>query len=297
MEDTNTKIYDCFIFSNELDLLEIRLKILNPYIDYFVIVEADKTHRGKKKPLYFQENKKRFEKWGDKIIHIVVRDMPKVGIAYGNNWKLNSILKGGAWKLEAYQKNQIIKGLKNCNKEDIIMMSDLDEIPNPNKIGEMVEALKKEEVVFFSQKLYYYFINGFAMPNWIGTRSCKFETLRRKFRLSMNRFRHLWNIPLRIKMRYGKKIYTIKEGGWHFSYLGDEKFIRNKISSTCHFEKDKLEFKDLKKLKEKRDFGIDLFGGNFKIKYVKIDNSFPEEIIRNKEKYSKFIKKCKKIIH
>jgi len=285
------KIYDCFIFFNELDLLEIRLRILDKVVDYFVIVEADKAHRGKKKPLYFQKNKKRFEKWKDKIIYVTVKDMPKVGMSYGKNWKLNSFLKGGPWKLEAYQKNAITRGLEKCNKEDIIMMSDLDEIPNPNKIGEMVETLKKEEVVFFSQRLYYYFINGFAMPNWIGTRSCKFETLKRKFGLSMNRFRHLWNIPLRIQMRRGKKIYTIKEGGWHFSYLGDEKFIRNKIFSACHFEKDSPELKDLKKLKEKRDSGTDLFGRDIKINYIPIDNSFPEEIRKNKKKYSKFIKK------
>jgi len=285
------KIYDCFIFFKELDLLEIRLKILDKVVDYYVIVEADKTHRGKEKPLHFQENKKRFEKWKDKIIHVVVRDMPKVGMAYGKNWKVNSLLKGGPWKLEAYQKKKIIRGLKNCNKEDIIMMSDVDEIPNPNKISEMVEKLKKEEIVFFHQKFYYYFLNGFANQNWIGTRSCKFKTLRKKFNLNMNRFRHLWNIPLRIQMLRGRKIYTIKDGGWHFSYLGDEKFIRNKIFSAAHFEKDRPEFTDLRKLKEKRDLGTDLFGRDLKIKYIPIDESFPEEIRRNKKEYSKFIKK------
>ncbi len=293
MEVINTKIYDCFIFSNELDLLEIRLRILNPYVDYFVIVEADKTHRGRRKPLYFLKNKKRFKKWGDKIIHIVVKDMPKVGMSYGKNWKINSILKGGPWKLESYQKKQIIRGLKNCNKEDIIMMSDLDEIPNPKKIKEMINKLKKEEVVFFSQRLYYYFLNGFSLSNWIGTRVCTFKTLKRKFGLNMNRFRHLWNIPLRIQMLRGRKIYTIKNGGWHFSYLGDEKFIRNKIFSTCHFEKDKPEFKDLKKIKNRIDSGTDLFGRDIKINYVPIDNSFPKEIINNQKKYTKFIKETK----
>ena len=156
MEVINTKIYDCFIFSNELDLLEIRLRILNPYVDYFVIVEADKTHRGKRKPLYFQKNKKRFKKWGDKIIHIVVKDMPKVGMSYGKNWKINSILKGGPWKLESYQKKQIIRGLKNCNKEDIIMdydkygrvvymnLGDSESWWRYNKDGEETEITQQE---------------------------------------------------------------------------------------------------------------------------------------------------------
>ena len=170
------KIYDCFIFFNELDLLEIRLKTLDKVVDYFVLVEADKTHRGKKKPLYYEKNKKRFKRWEKKIIHIIVKDMPKIGISYGKNWKVNSILKGGPWKLEAYQKKQIARGLKHCDNEDIIMMSDLDEIPRPEKFPEMIKALEgKEKIALFDENFYNFFFNGFTSSGWTGTRACKFE--------------------------------------------------------------------------------------------------------------------------
>jgi beta-1,4-mannosyl-glycoprotein beta-1,4-N-acetylglucosaminyltransferase len=286
------KIYDCFIFFNELDLLEIRLKTLEKVVDYFVLVEATKTHRGKEKPLFFNENKSMFKRWESKIIHVVVEDMPKMGRSYGSNWKVNSFLKGGPWKLEAYQKRQIVRGLKRCRDEDIIMMSDLDEIPNPKKIPEMVKALGKEKVILFSQNLYYFFLNGFTLSGWTGTRACTFKTLRRCFLRNMDWYRHLWNVPLRVKMFLGKKIYIIKDGGWHFSYLGNEKFIINKISSSAHFEKEKPEFTDSKKIREKMNSGIDPFNRNLKIKYTPIDSSFPDEIVKNQKKYSKFIKKA-----
>jgi len=283
------KIYDCFIFFNELDLLEIRLKTLDKVVDYFVLVEADKTHRGKKKPLYYEKNKKRFKRWEKKIIHIIVKDMPKIGISYGKNWKVNSILKGGPWKLEAYQKKQIARGLKHCDNEDIIMMSDLDEIPRPEKFPEMIKALEgKEKIALFDENFYNFFFNGFTSSGWTGTRACKFKNLKKMFHMNMNRYRHLWNVSLRIKMYFGKKIYLIKEGGWHFSFLGGVDSIINKISSICHFEKDTPDNKDPKKILEKIRKGEFLYD-NKKIKYVPIDSSFPEEIYKNQKKYEKYI--------
>jgi len=282
------KIYDCFIFYNELTLLELRLRELYDYVDHFVLVEATKTHRGEDKPLYYQENRKRFKEWEDKIIHIVVDDMPKVGFSYGKNWKINSILKGGPWKLESYQKRQIPIGLKDCEEGDIIMISDLDEIPNVKKFPEMIDKLEKEKIVFFNTKLYYYFLNGFANKTWIGTRVCKFKTLKRMFNLNINRFRHLWNIKLRIKMYFGKKIYMIENGGWHFSYLGNIQNIIKKISSSCHFEKDIPENKVPEEIKEKIERGEFLYGE--KITYIPIDEGFPKTIQDNVDKYLRYIK-------
>jgi beta-1,4-mannosyl-glycoprotein beta-1,4-N-acetylglucosaminyltransferase len=109
--------------------------------------------------------------------------------------------------------------------------------------------------------------------------------------MNMDWYRHLWNVPLRIKMLFGKKIYTIEDGGWHFSYLGNDKFISNKIASSAHFEKDKPEFSNPAKIKEKINAGKDLFDRNLKITYVPIDSTFPEEIVKNKKRYSKLIKK------
>ncbi len=284
------KIYDCFIFYNELDLLEIRLRILDPYVDYFVIVEATKTHSGKPKNLYFKENKKRFKKWDKKIIHIIVEDMPKPGKILFKSWKVNSLLGIGRFRPEIFQRNQIKKGLKNCKAEDIILVSDLDEIPNPKKLGLMKRILEREIMATFSQKMFYYYLNGFVKDLWPGTKACTYRNFKRFFNLKAERFRRLRNLRLRLFIGLKKGMGNISEGGWHFSYLGSPKSIVNKIESISHTENDQPKFKDLMSIKKKIKEGKDLFNGNNKIRYVKIDKSFPEEIRKNKKRYSKFIK-------
>ncbi|HOF44582.1 MAG TPA: hypothetical protein PLH46_03800 [Caldisericia bacterium] len=284
------KIYDCFTFYNELDLLELRLNELDNSVDYFVLVEATKTHRWKDKSLYFQDNKKRFKKWEHKIIHVIVRDLPKPGRTYGNNWRINSLLKGGAWKTESFQRTAIVRGLTNCNDEDIVMVSDLDEIPRPRKIPEMVKALtlKNEKIVSFDQSFYNFFLNGFTSTGWTGTRACTFRNFRKLFNKDMNRVRHLRNLPLRLQMILGKKLYIIKDGGWHFSFLGNVETIINKIASICHFEKDTPENKDPKKILEKINSGKFLYD-NKTVTYVPIDESFPKTVYKNQKKYKKYI--------
>src|ERR1035438_146655 len=136
-------IYDCFTFFNELDLLEIRLNILDKTVDKFVLVEATKTHQGKEKPLHFSENKKRFEKFLPKIIHVIVDDYPE----YEGK---------SAWILEQHQRNMIQTGLNNCKPDDIILISDVDEIPNSDKI---LEYKNKSGIKIFRQRMFYYYIN------------------------------------------------------------------------------------------------------------------------------------------
>ena len=117
-------IYDCFTFFNELDLLEIRLNVLNDVVDKFVLVEATTTFSGTPKPLYFNENKKRFDKFASKIIHVIINDTPI---------QPKTII-GEYWSWEFFQRNAIVRGLVNCKETDTILISDLDEIPNPNQI-------------------------------------------------------------------------------------------------------------------------------------------------------------------
>jgi beta-1,4-mannosyl-glycoprotein beta-1,4-N-acetylglucosaminyltransferase len=149
------KIYDCFIFYNELELLELRLRILDSHVDYFVLVEATKTKSGKKKSLYYEENKDKFKKWKDKLIHVIVEDMPKPGkFTLNNIYQLDSKLNLGRWRLETHQINQIKKGLKKAKDEDIILVSDLDEIPNPKKFDLMKNYVKKKIVVGFNQRFF-----------------------------------------------------------------------------------------------------------------------------------------------
>lgn len=122
-------IYDCFPFFNELDVLEIRLNVLYDTVDYFVITEADKTHTGRHKEYIFEQNKDRFAKFLDKIIYIKVDDFPDL-----ENSETSS--DGNKWLYENYQRDAIMRGLKDCKPDDVIIISDCDEIPNP-------EAVKK----------------------------------------------------------------------------------------------------------------------------------------------------------
>ncbi|MFZ2310324.1 MAG: N-acetylglucosaminyltransferase, partial [Patescibacteria group bacterium] len=143
-------IYDCFTFFNELDLLEIRLNILDGVVDKFVLVEATKTFSNIDKPLYFNENKERFKKFEDKIIHIIVDDYPVFETAWTYDW---------------HQRNCIARGLVNCKLDDVILVSDLDEIPDPSKI---IEYKDYPGVKVFKQRMFYYFLNNLdrKRPYW-----------------------------------------------------------------------------------------------------------------------------------
>ena len=146
------KIYDCFIFNNETDLLEIRFNILNDHVDYFVIIESFETFTGlKKKPVF---NIEKFPKFKNKIIHGVINKFP-------NNHT--------AWQNESYQRNYISKLLDSANSEDVIMISDLDEIPDLTNIN-LFDY--EEKLIVFEQRLFLYKLNyGEVNPSWHGTKN------------------------------------------------------------------------------------------------------------------------------
>lgn len=192
------KLYDCITFSDGLDILEIRLNVLDPYVDFFVIVEATKSHAGKPTPLYFQENSNRYAKFKEKIIHVVVEDMPDLS---------ENMTRHG---LAAYQRNQIKRGLTNCRDSDIIFISDMDEIPNPKKIASMIVLLNTFwKILFFRQSMYYYYLNGMLTPSvWdLGTVSCKFSTFVRQYQAKADRIRPSWMTSER------SAIPLLREGG------------------------------------------------------------------------------------
>lgn len=288
------KIYDCFIFFNELDLLELRLRILDKVVDYFVIVEAKKTHSGKDKPLNFLENKERFKKWENKIIYVIPEKLPlPTKIYFKDNWRMNSVLGIGRFRPEIAQRKCVKEGLKKAKNEDLVIISDLDEIPNPKKIDLIKKLLKdpKNKVICLNQKMYYYYLNGLKQENWPGPRVCTYKTFKNYFGSHSENLRRLRSMRLRLKMKLNKGVKNIKEGGWHFSYLGNPETISEKIKSISHVENDREEFTSVKKIKNRVNEGLDLFGRKDGIKYVPIDDSFPLEIRKNKKKYSKFIRK------
>jgi beta-1,4-mannosyl-glycoprotein beta-1,4-N-acetylglucosaminyltransferase len=296
------KIYDCFTFNNELDLLELRLNILNDRVDFFVLVEATKTHSGEEKNLIFEINKKRFNRFLYKIIHIKVEDMP---VLINNN----------RWVLENFQRNAIIRGLTNCEENDAIIISDLDEIPNLDSIDSIVNTLnlnssKKDifyhiyekfkkiilifnnklffrivdhfkfnssRLVVFKQSIYYYYLNGFINDKWFGSRVVLYKDLITYFKSK----------PQAVRNSISKNI--ISKGGWHFSYLFTPKEISKKIHSFAHSEYDKNDYTDINLIEERIIKGEDLFGRKDNITYVKIDNTYPKYLLENLEEYKKYI--------
>lgn|GEM_PF-1455612 len=255
------KFFDCFTFSTELDLLKLRLEELKDVVDYFVIVESNKTFSNKPKPLYFEKNKKLFSKYQDKIIHITVRDMPK-------NPK-------DAWEMEYFQRNAILRGLKNAEKDDYIIISDIDEIPK-------AEAIKNFQgnIGVLEQDLFYYKFNCQCITmKWYRS------VIMRKNLLTTPQEARNWAIDQNYK-----NSEIIADAGWHFSYLGSEQDIKNKIETFAHQEYNKDEYKDIQKIKESIAQGKDLFGRkDVSFEFMDIDDTFPAYLLKNLPRYSKFI--------
>jgi beta-1,4-mannosyl-glycoprotein beta-1,4-N-acetylglucosaminyltransferase len=221
------KFIDTFIFYNEIDLLLYRLSILDEYIDYFILVESTHTFTGHIKELYYEINKEKFIKFNHKIIHIIVDDFP---------YKYPNIHYRGhlQWHNEYHQRNCIKKGLDKIkdklNDDDIILMSDLDEIPNPLIFKDIITKniiISDNQLYLLELDFYYYNLNYKYQDTWAGTKLLTYKT----YILCNLTFQQLrtweWKNP----------VNRIKEPrGWHLSYFGDINFIKNKIANFSHCE-------------------------------------------------------------
>lgn len=273
-------VYDCFQFFNELDMLKIRLNVMSPIVDKFVISEATETFSGLKKPLYYEENKEMFAEFQDKIIHIVVDDTPE----------------GFTHDRDTFQKNAVTRGLKNCTDEDIIIFSDLDEIPNPEKIKEILKDFQEDKIYHFAQRLFYCYLNmeevsgnllsyagefeGVERKKWIGSKMCSYKLLREQnFLLGELRFPERKEIGIRVE-----------DGGWHFGYMGGhgekdvQKRVKEKVISAAHQEYNSRHV--LSKVTDQIKDGKDIFGRDAKFIRCDIDETFPAYIRENQEELS-----------
>ena len=266
-------IYDCFQFFDEEHILDLRLNILNKFVDFFVIVESTTNHQGVTKKLNYNSNK--FKKFNSKIIYIVVDDTE------------NSIKKKHLWGeslVEQHQRNAITRGLKNCHDNDLIIMSDVDEIPNLDQL-KMFD--KKNKYAVFEQKMFNYKINliNETEINWHGSKLC----LKKNFKSPQ------WLRDLKFKkypfwrLDKPKNLQIIQNGGWHFSYLQSPENIAKKIKSFSHGEFNKIEYINTRNIEEKIKMKKDIFERQISYKKVEIDDSFPEYIINNKEKLKDWI--------
>lgn len=201
------QIYDCFYFFDELDLLEIRLNILDSSVDQFVLVEAKETFNGKSKPLFYEQNKDRYTKWNHKIKHYVVEDFPNNRILLEKALASpNTGNKEHWWVREFYQKESLINALDNCSDDDLIFISDVDEIWNPDITFKITE----NEVYRPSQNTYPFYLNNRSDQHhdcWTGTRFGFYKKLKEK---GPNHFRTERESPS----------IKIQNNGWHFSWLG-----------------------------------------------------------------------------
>ena len=229
------KVYDCFMYYDEDTVVDIRLNCLDPYVDKFIIVESKFTHSGKKRNLLFDINK--FNQFKNKISYFVLDHEP-IGIGIVDN-KDDEVLKShdyifNAIKRENYHRNYIVTGLKEADPEDIIMVSDADEIPNLEKLD-----LKKikSKLIFFQQKMFYYKLNLYMDSfNWFGTKVCKKKDLisPQWLRNIKDRTYSFWRIDtLFSKVKY-QNIYFVNDGGWHFSNIKNAKALEEKLKSYLH---------------------------------------------------------------
>ena len=267
------KIYDCFQFFNEDTILDLRLNILDEFINFFVIVESTTDHQGNKKKINFDIN--RFKKFQKKIIHIVVDDTldvikkPHIG--------QNSLV-------ERHQRNSITRGLKNCGDDDLVIISDVDEIPDLRKLN-LFNKINRYAV--FAQKKFDYKLNllNETEGDWIGSKICLKKNLNSPQWLRDLKFKKypFWRID---KVR---DVQIIKDGGWHFSYLQNPKNLLKKISSFSHGEHNKPEFANEKNIMQKIKMQKNIFDLGFSYRKIEIDDTFPKYIIENKEKLKEWI--------
>lgn len=244
------KIYDCFPFFNEVELLKIRMTTLYDHVDHFVIVESVETHQGDAKPLYFEENKELFAPFADKIIHITLQERLKTD---------------NPWVRENYQRNQIVRGLIHCKDSDIILISDLDEIVDPKCLRNIRYHLMRGKRAFVgtTQRMYIYYLNHFDSL-WHGTVATTYKALKER---SPQYFRDHRNKGLRLP-----------HSGWHFTYIGGLEKVIQKLEAFAHSEGNTPENKNKEILLKKINAGP----------HEQIDSSFPQ-CIRDQESYYRSI--------
>ena len=283
-------VYDCFQFFNELDMLKIRLNVMSPVVDKFVISEATETFSGLKKPLYYEENKEMFKEFEDKIIHVVVDDTPE----------------GYTHDRDTFQKNAVTRGLKDCTDEDIIIFSDLDEIPNPEKVKEILADFKEDKIYHFAQRLFYCYLNmeevsgkllsyagefdGVKRKKWIGSKMISYKLMREMgLQCGELRFPERKEIGIRID-----------DGGWHFGYMGGhgekdvKKRVAEKVVSAAHTEYNSKHV--LNQVDSLIKDGKDIFGRDAEFIKVEIDESYPEYIRTHQKELDYLILKDEKKI-
>ncbi len=272
-------VYDCIPFFNELDILNLRLHILDPLVDKFIIEEATVTFSGEPKELCFAKNKELFKEFLPKIEYIVVDNSP---------------VEMTTHERDKFQKNALEKGIKDASDEDVIILSDADEIPNPKVLKEMIEQFDPDKVYHLAQRMFYCYLNMEEMSGKLLSITGEFPGVERKMWLGTKVFSKR-SIPeggiiqLREASVTSPAAVRVANGGWHFGYMGSSresdvsKRIGEKVVAAAH-----QEYNNQDTLAEARDrllLGQDMFGRDARFERVEIDESYPEYLLEHLEEY------------
>jgi beta-1,4-mannosyl-glycoprotein beta-1,4-N-acetylglucosaminyltransferase len=284
------------MFFDEEMLLDLRLNILDKFVDKFVIVESSYTHSGKEKKLIFDINK--YSKFKKKINYIVLKDPPKGIEEINNNDSEGEISRKeilNALKRENLQRDTIFNGLNDADKNDWIIISDLDEIPDLSNVN---FNNIKNKIIFFKQKVFYYKLN-LELKNlrWIGTRACRKKHLKSPqwLRNLKDKIYPKWRVDILFSEKKYSDIFFIENGGWHFSFVKKPEDIEKKLKSYLHhreYDIDPVGIDKIKNLINSKsviyDHRVDQtqykFGGGQKLEKIDLD-FLPRYISSNKEKY------------
>ncbi|MDA8867478.1 hypothetical protein N9H84_04485 [Candidatus Pelagibacter sp.] len=293
------KIYDCFMYFDEDLVLDLRFNVLNKYVDYFVIVESIFTHKGDKRNLKFDI--KKFKKFEDKIIYLIydqnpsnIKNIKPDDTDYVKSCKHieNAIFR------ENGQRNFINEALNNANNEDIILVSDVDEIPNLENVN---LKKKKAKIILFNQDMFYYKFN-LKLPNlvWTGTKACKkkdFKSAQWLRNIKDRKYPYY-----RIDTFFSKKKYIncdfIDNGGWHFTNIKTAEQIKLKLESYLHhieFDQNPLSTNEINKIMNDKVAIYDLSADQRenKVRGKKLENyplhKLPKYIQNNLKKYNEWI--------
>lgn len=273
-------VFDCVPFFNELDILKLRMQILNPYVDCFVIEEASVTFSGEPKRMIFAENRHLFKEFENKIRYVAVEDSPMEGVT--------------THERDKYQKNQLIRVLDDCRADDIIIFSDVDEIPKPETLLRIIEDFEPGKIYHLAQRMFYCFLNmeevsgnllsitgefpGVERRQWLGTKVCSFADIPSE-----------GVVFLREVSPTDPRSVRVSDGGWHFGYMGGDgerdvaKRIGVKVKAAAHQEYNSRRY--LNEAVDRLLCGEDIFDRDARFVRVKIDESFPAYLRTHREEY------------
>lgn len=273
-------IFDCIPFFNELDILKLRMQILAPLVDYFVLEESSVTFSGEPKEMVFAKNREMFAEFAEKIRYVAVEDSPMEGVT--------------THERDKYQKNQLIRALADAGPEDIILFSDVDEIPDPDTLVRILQDFDPGKIYHLAQRMFYCFLNmeeisgnllsitgefpGVERKQWLGTKICSFAELPAE-----------GIVFLREVSPMDPRSVRIPVGGWHFGYMGGDgerdvaKRIGVKVRAAAHQEYNNKRY--LNEAVDRLLCGEDIFDREAAFVRVEIDESFPAYLREHQEEY------------